>query len=493
MRRNMVLVTALAVMLGGCKGEAFSAHPDIAAKADGQELKAERVAEILTSAKGVQLNPLAAEFVANLWVDYTLFAQGVASGSITADSAAVAEALWPGIADATSRRWHDTVVARRAKVTDAQVDSAYNADQLRVVQHLLVSAEKALPAADKAVARKKADSLLAVLRAGGDFTALAKQHSQDPGSAPAGGVYPPAAKGAWAPEFDAAIWSLAPGAMSGVVTTDFGYHIIRRPTLAESRAQWQPALAQAQIPAIDSAYFEESVKTAHVKVDKDAVARMRAALADLEGKRNDKSKITTFDNGSLSTGDFVRWVRALTNDPAQGPQRLEQFRAAPDSELVNFATRLTENALVLRDAEKNGIGLTKAEWDDLQKTFAAEIDSIKVLIGLTADVLDPKASEGDRRKAAALKVDQFFDALVTGKARLRTLPGMMAYGLRSRGDYQINPEGTKRALDLAMAKRQADSLSTDSTQAVPGSVPGAVVPAPGPAPVPGATAPTPQP
>ncbi len=489
MRRNMVLVAALAVVLGGCKGEAFSAHPDIAAKADGQELKAERVAEILSTAKGVQLNPLAAEFVANLWVDYTLFAQGVASGTITTDSAAVAEALWPGIADARSRRWHDTVVARRAKVTPAQVDSAYNADQMRVVQHILVSAEKALPAPDKAVARKKADSLLAVLRAGGDFTALAKEHSQDPGSAPTGGVYPPAAKGAWAPEFDKAIWSLAPGAMSGVVATDFGYHIIRRPTLAESRAQWQPALAQAQIPAIDSAYFEESVKSVHLKVDKDAVARMRAALADLEGKRDDKAKITSFDGGALTTGDFVRWVRALTNDPAQGPQRLDQFRAAPDSELVNFATRLTENALVLRDADKNGIELTAAEWNDLQKTFAAEIDSIKVLIGLTPDVLDPKASERDRRKAAALKVDQFFDALVTGKARLRTLPGMMAYGLRSRGNYQINPEGTKRALDMAMAKRQADSLATDSTRGAPG----AVVPAPGPAPVPGATSPTPRP
>ena len=58
----------------------------------------------------------------------------------------------------------------------------------------------------KAAARKKADSLLAVVRGGGDFAGAARQHSQDPGSAAKGGIYPPAPKGQWAPEFDAAIF-----------------------------------------------------------------------------------------------------------------------------------------------------------------------------------------------------------------------------------------------------------------------------------------------
>ncbi len=487
MRCNMVLVAVLAVALGGCKGDAFSAHPDVAATADGQELKAERVAEILSSAKGIKLEPMAADFVANLWVDYMLFAQAVATNELKTDSLTVAEALWPGIADARSRRWHDTVVARRAKVTDAQIDSAFTADQSRAVQHILVSADKAAPADVKTAARKKADSLLAVVRGGGDFAGAARQHSQDPGSAAKGGIYPPAPKGQWAPEFDAAIWQLAPGQISGIVTTDFGYHIIRRPTAAESRDLWRQALSEAQVPMIDSLYFEETIKSANLKVETDAVARMRAALADLDAKRDDKSKIITYDGGDFRTTDFVRWVRAITGDPGQGPQRLEQFRAAPDSDLVNFAKRLTESALVLRDAEKNNIQLTAEEWKQLQTTFASEIDSIKAQIGLTAESLDSTASEKDRRAAAALKVDQYFDALVSGRARLRTLPGMMAYALRGRNEFNINQAGLKRALDLAMAKQGADSTTQVPT--------GPMVPAPGPAPTPGGTPPatTPQP
>lgn len=484
MRCNMVLVAALAVVLGGCKGEAFSTKPGVAATADGQELTAERVAAILTSAKGIKLEPMAADFVANLWVDYMLFAQAVAKGDLKTDSVTVAEALWPGIADARSRRWHDTVVARRAKVTDAQIDSAFAADQSRAVQHILVSADKNASADIKAAARKKADSLLTVVRGGGDFAAIARQHSQDPGSAAKGGIYPPAPKGQWAPEFDKAIWSLTPGQISGIVTTDFGYHIIRRPTATESRDLWRTALSEAQVPTIDSLYFEETIKSANMKVANDAVAHMRAALADLDDKRDDKSKLITYDGGEFRTTDFVRWVRAITGDPGQGPQRLEQFRAAPDSDLVNFAKRLTESALVLRDAEKNNIQLTAEEWKQLQTTFAAEIDSIKVHMGLTAEALDSTASEKDRRKAAALKVDQYFDALVSGKERLRVLPGMLAYALRGKQDFSINQTGLKRGLDLALEKQKADSTANAGTNPAP------MQPAPGPAPVQGATPPS---
>jgi hypothetical protein len=244
---------------------------------------------------------------------------------------------------------------------------------------------------------------------------------------------------------------------------------------------WRQVLAEAQIPMIDSLYFEETIKSANMKVEGEAVARMRAALADLEDRRNDKSTLVKYDGGEFRTNDFVRWVRAITTNPGEGPQRLEQFRAAADSDLVNFAKRLTESALVLRDADKNNVHLSAEEWTQLQESFTSEVDSIKAQIGLTPDVLDPKASEKDRRKAAALKVDQYFDALVTGKVRMRVLPGMLAYALRGDAKFNINAAGAKRALDLAMAKRAADS-----TQVVPE---GPMQPAPGPAPVPGATTP----
>ena len=117
MRRSMFLAGSLAISLVGCGGDAFTAHADIAAEAAGQELPTARVVDILTQVKGLNANAQAAEFVASLWMDYTLFAQAVADGSIAADSATIAEAMWVDVAEFTAGHWIDTLVARRASIT----------------------------------------------------------------------------------------------------------------------------------------------------------------------------------------------------------------------------------------------------------------------------------------------------------------------------------------------------------------------------------------
>ena len=63
------------------------------------ELQVEQLGEWLSRIKGLQINPDAAEFLATVWVDYTLFAQAVADGSLPDDSAAVAAAMWPEVAE----------------------------------------------------------------------------------------------------------------------------------------------------------------------------------------------------------------------------------------------------------------------------------------------------------------------------------------------------------------------------------------------------------
>ncbi|PKL93693.1 MAG: hypothetical protein CVV20_02350, partial [Gemmatimonadetes bacterium HGW-Gemmatimonadetes-1] len=98
MRRSMLWLGTVVVALSACgKSDMFSAHPDVVAKAAGQELSAERVAEILTSVKGIQLEPEAAKFIADVWLDYTLFAQRVAEGDVMADSAFIREAMWTDV------------------------------------------------------------------------------------------------------------------------------------------------------------------------------------------------------------------------------------------------------------------------------------------------------------------------------------------------------------------------------------------------------------
>jgi len=93
--------------------------------------------------------------------------------------------------------------------------------------HILITAPKDADAATKAQARAKAEAILKDAKAGKDFATLAKQNSQDPGSAANGGDLGFFQQGQMVGPFNDAAFSLKPGAISNVVETDFGYHIIK--------------------------------------------------------------------------------------------------------------------------------------------------------------------------------------------------------------------------------------------------------------------------
>src|SRR5690606_34903272 len=76
-------------------------------------------------------------------------------------------------------------------------------------------------------ARAQADTLLQRLREGEDFAALARRYSDDPGSAQLGGDLGWFRRGRMVQEFEDVAFALGEGAVSRVVESDFGFHIIR--------------------------------------------------------------------------------------------------------------------------------------------------------------------------------------------------------------------------------------------------------------------------
>jgi hypothetical protein len=479
MRR--LLIAAGLLGIAGCSNfrDLFSAHADVAATAGALELKTDRLGQILAGPKGAQLNLEAAQYVANLWTDYALFAQAVARGKLPADSAAVAEVFWPDIADIRSKHWFDSLLARRSKVSPAAADSVYNGDQIRVFQHILFRVGSNAVPEERAAVHKQAEAALARLKAGADFGQMAAQLSQD-GSAQDQGFLPPKPKGAFVTAFDSAGWSLAPGALSGIVETPYGYHIIKRPNAAAVQERLTAWLREGAGVRLDSLYLDSLGIQRKVKIAANAPATIRSAVEDMDASGKSRKAIATYQGGEMTVGDLIRWVRQIP------PAFVTQIRTASDSQLVGFARQVTNSELLLRQADSAHVAMTPLEWQEIRQHYTTQIDSLKADMGIAgADFADSTLAEGERVKVAGLKLEQYFDALLAGKTRLRPLPSTLASVLRARMPHRLYEAGIQRGLEQARAIR----TKTDSTAA-----PGVMRPAPGPAPVPGGAAPaTPAP
>ena len=135
--------------------------------------------------------------------------------------------------DIAISRMIDAEIASRIALKPSQVEDFYKNNPDRFIRpesvrasHILIAFPEGADAAAKAQAKTKAQQILKDLKAGKDFAALARQHSQD-GSAQNGGDLGFFPQGQMVGPFNDAAFSLKPGTTSGLVETEFGYHIIR--------------------------------------------------------------------------------------------------------------------------------------------------------------------------------------------------------------------------------------------------------------------------
>ena len=126
-------------------------------------------------------------------------------------------------------------VKKNISVNEADLKTYYeqNAQRLSVAEerrasHILITSPKTASAAEREKAKAKAEELLAVVKKAPDtFADVARKNSQDPGSAINGGDLDFFARGAMVKSFEDAAFSMKKGDLSGVVESDFGYHIIK--------------------------------------------------------------------------------------------------------------------------------------------------------------------------------------------------------------------------------------------------------------------------
>lgn len=139
-------------------------------------------------------------------------------------------------------------------------------------RHILIKAEDSATPEAKAEAKKHAEQLLARAKKGEDFASLARQFSEDTGSAKKGGDLGWNPKGRMVKPFDDAQFALKPGEISDLVQSTFGYHIIK----VEGIREGDVPVAEAKHELAEKLYIDrKAAELAKEQADK-ALKELRA-------------------------------------------------------------------------------------------------------------------------------------------------------------------------------------------------------------------------
>ena len=141
----------------------------------------------------------------------------------------------------------------------------YVTPEQRRASHILVSLPPDAGDDAEKKAREKAEALLARLEKGESFEALAKESSDDPGSASKGGDLGFFSQGMMTPEFETAAFALEKGGRSGIVKSTFGFHIIEvtdiKPQQAKSFDEVHDELVKEYLAQERGDLFTEKAET----------------------------------------------------------------------------------------------------------------------------------------------------------------------------------------------------------------------------------------
>jgi peptidyl-prolyl cis-trans isomerase D len=287
--------------------------------------------------------------------------------------------------------------------TDAQLRQRYeaNKEQFRSgesarIQHILIKVDPTAPAEVDAAAKAKAESLVAQLRGGADFAALARQHSGDPSSASQGGDMGWVERGQTVAPFDNAAFSIALNQISDPIRSqEYGYHIIR---VSERRAPAARPFEEIR-PMLISQVTDEMAKeqarqevariTSVFRNKKPATADEFAALANDKISSNDTQWFARNDSipGIGNNAQLTQWVfgskQGDVGDPI-GTQRgivipyLAGVRPAGVAPLAEIRQRVEADA---RSAKARDIAMNALRT---AMAGAQAIDAVAVKTGLTA-------------------------------------------------------------------------------------------------------------
>jgi len=452
--RNILHVLSAAILTGATT--ACNASGDLAARAGDQELPVERLADIIHQWRP-RVDSALARRVADWWVDYQLFAQRTVGGDSLLDSMTVREVLWPEARAYVLANWRKQLFAS-LPLDSAALDSVYRAGDYRWIQHLLIQAPSRAPAEAWERARRRAERLRERLERDLSWKA-AQRYNEDATSRPPDGSVGIITRGQTEPEFDGAAFALAPGEISQVVASSYGFHIARRPPLTEVRDVYHSEVEPMVAEHFDSLYIRGLAARWRLELEPGGLSRARQAVQEPLRFKESRTVIARFQRGRFTLQDVVRWLQAVPDWMHIQVER--DLEGGSDQQLSAFLNLMMGYELLYREALDHGVDITPGQFGDLKVRLTERLDRLKSALGVYPPGPGDSTSVAERERRAAEKVEQYFRTLGDDWRRFARVPPLLADRLRREARWAVYPRGVERSVNRANEMRASADITRE--------------------------------
>jgi hypothetical protein len=467
-RLDALAATVLVLALGACAND--TADPNLVARAGDYRLTVDQVVGLLQDEETLPAQASVVESVAELWIDYTLLAHAAARDTTFSDLDFRAY-VRQEIDREMVFQLRDSVIQVDTFITPEELRDLYASQSPDVemrARHIMLTLPFEPTVAQRDSVRAALESLRQRVLSGARFEDLARQFSQDPGSAGAGGDLGFFSRGDLVQPFEDAVVALEPGQVSSVVETPMGLHVIR---LEERRVQDFDEIApsfRARVQA-ERTVTAESLFIAGLEGRSPPTIAEGALAVTRELARNPGTRLSgraarrplvSWSEGAYQVGELQELFQY-----EQPPMR-DQVSGGTDQDLENFLRSLARRKMLVAEASRSGLEPERARVDSLAQVVRAQLLEAARSLGLTR--LDQAPGE-DRRVAVARAVRQALADNIAGATRIVPL-GLVGFQLRGGVPIVISGSGVGRAI-LRIAEVRAGrspspfELSRDSAAA----------------------------
>jgi len=367
--------------------------------------------------------------------------------------------------------FNPSVVDKQVTVSDAEVADAYNKNKARfttpekrTASHILINVKKGASAAEDAAAKAKAQAILDEVRKNpNDFAKIAKAQSQDPGSAELGGDLGVVQKGVFVKPVEDAIYGLKEGEVSGVVRSEFGYHVIKvtkivpetQKSLEEAKPEIVADLKKAKMSAKYSELAETFTNTVYEQSDslKPVADKLGLTIQTAEG-------LTRKPNPALGASPVnnEKFLKAIFADDAiKNKRNTEAVEVAP-------STLVAGRVIEFKPATKRP--LADVEAVIRQRVAQEEAAKLARQAGeaklAAAKASGDAAGFGEAKTVSRTKQPPINDtaAIAVLKADVSKLPAYVGVDIPGQGYgvYRIVKVGQPAQPDQARRKQEAEQV-----------------------------------